>query len=145
MMNDDIHLSIIIHRGSPLDYQIYRHTSLWMQATSGKPMIAEILGSTGFFEFQTSFNENPTQHPDFVDKVNVGPLSSSAGASNLEDLVGVLREIEIRNEDREFNCQTWVERCLSHLRDLGRLTAAQCNNAVDAMVDAISEAEDQEP
>lgn len=144
-MNDnDIRLSIIIHRGSPLDDQIYRHTSLWIQPSSSTPLVAEILGSTGFFEFQASENDDPTQHADFVKNVEVGRVVAETEALGVGDLVNVLSKIEVRNEDREFNCQTWVERALARFRDLEWLESSQYDKAVDEMVDTIAEAEDEE-
>lgn len=57
----------------------------------------------------------------------------------------VFASIPINNRDIEFNCQTWVERALKVLRDSGALTAAEYDQGVNGMVDAIAEAEDEEP
>ncbi|KAI6823983.1 hypothetical protein KC367_g8187 [Hortaea werneckii] len=91
------HISVIVFKGSPLDYPQYRHTSLWL-------------------------NANWT----------------------LSQILAFLQNVRIDHFDREFNCQTWIERALKSLKDERVLSPAEYDLGINGMVDAIAEAEDEE-
>jgi len=59
-------------------------------------------------------------------------------------MIDILRAVPVRNWDAEFNCQIWVEAALRRLRDLRLVSGEDYTRGVDGMVDAISEAEDEE-
>jgi hypothetical protein len=58
--------------------------------------------------------------------------------------VGALRRVPIRNDDRELDCQQWVEDALGRFRDGGMLSSEAYDRGLDGMSDAISEATDAE-
>lgn len=58
--------------------------------------------------------------------------------------IRALRGVRIDNEDREFNCQTWVQKALHMFKNVRYLPAVSYDAALDGMVDAISEAKDVE-
>lgn len=61
-----------------------------------------------------------------------------------DQMIDILRAVPVRNWDAEFNCQIWVEAALRRLRDLRLVSGEDYTRGVDGMVDAISEAEDEE-
>nr|OQO29671.1 hypothetical protein B0A51_02576 [Rachicladosporium sp. CCFEE 5018] len=137
-----VHISIVVYRGSPLDYPQYRHTALWLRFSDGSPaLLAEITGGHGFFEYQYGDNADPATHQDFVRAVDVGQLSSTfTRASIIQTLSGV----HVDNDDREYICQTWVQHALEMLKITGDLSEKDYERGVGQMVDAIAEAEDLE-
>jgi hypothetical protein len=142
MSNSSIYLSILIFKGDPLDYQMYRHTSLCLHTdNSSSALIAEVVGPIGEFQFETRQLVNPHESPGLAKSVEVGQLITQI---TFDQLVDVLRTLPVENSDREFNCQVWVESALRTLRDLGHLASDAYEKGVDGMVDAIAEAEDEE-
>lgn len=137
-----VHISIIVHRGAPLDYPHYRHTALWSHfGDQYQPLIAHVVGPVGDFEFESREEAQPWKNEDFAKIVDVGPLATTITQPRLEAL---LRAIPIRNHDREFNCQTWVEAALKRLAESGLLAQQAYESGLDGMVEAIAEAEDVE-
>ncbi len=54
MTTPAIHFSILIFKGDPLDYHIYRHTALCVHTVdSNTSLIAEVVGPIGEFQFET--------------------------------------------------------------------------------------------
>ncbi|KAI7258699.1 hypothetical protein KC343_g4725 [Hortaea werneckii] len=138
-----VHISIVVHKGEPLDYPQYRHSALFVRFRNDEslPYLAHIVGSPRDHAFETEDSGVPTDIPSFARLISVGWLSPSWTPSMLRQLFPA---IPINNRDMEFNCQTWVERTLKVLRDSGALTPAQYDKGVNEMVDAIAEAEDEE-
>lgn len=135
------HITIIVNKGSPLDYPQYRHTALWVQYPS-KAKICHATGTTFEHIFQAEdYDGDPTLLHDFAHKVEVGFLAT---ALVMPQLVEILRKVEIDNSNWEFNCQTWVERALNSLKGKGLISGEQYERGVNGMVDAIAEAEDVE-
>lgn len=137
-----VHVSIIVHKGSPLDYPRYRHTALWLQfADNSSPVIVNVVGPQGGFEFESRESQAPWNVEGYAKTVDVGQLTTSATS---EQIRSVLRTVPIENHDREFQCQVWVEYALRMLRDDGYLRAELYDKGVNDMVDTIAEAEDVE-
>lgn len=138
-----MHISIVVHKGEPLDYPQYRHTALWIRCRDDESLshLAHIVGSPRDYTFETEESGDPTNVPSFARSISVGWLSPTWTPSMLRQL---FPSIPISNRDIEFNCQTWVERALKVLRDSGALTPAQYDDGVNEMVDAIAEAEDED-
>ncbi|KAI6908458.1 hypothetical protein KC318_g4373 [Hortaea werneckii] len=136
------HISVVVYRGSPLDYPQYRHTSLWIRFADGNsPFLAHIVGPLQAFEFETKEMHDPTTTRSFAKLISVGWLRVSWTPSQITTF---LQNVRIDRFDREFNCQTWIERALKSLKDLRVLTPAEYDLGINGMVDAIAEAEDEE-
>lgn len=143
MSTTKTHLSILVHKGDPLDYQMYRHTTLLFQLdqNDAHAMLVEVVGPNGEFQFETREVANPHESPGLAKEVDVGCLPKSTTA---DCMVEILKTVPIENLDREFNCQVWVERALSTLRDLEYLSSEDYERAIDSMVDAIAERADDD-
>ncbi|CZT14240.1 uncharacterized protein RCC_00215 [Ramularia collo-cygni] len=134
-----VHLSIIVYKGSPLDYPQYRHTALWLRFGDGSPPhLVHVVGPPGGFVFESGESDKPWETQGFAKMVEVGRLLVSATPVQT---VQALRRVPIVNSDREFNCQTWVEAALKTFKVAGHLSADSYERGVDGMVDAIDEAE----
>lgn len=142
---NNVHISIIVCKGSPLDYQQYRHTAFWIQfddPSTTPAIMAHITGTAGMFQFEfQETNSDPTSSSNFAKQIEVGFLITPATPSQLRL---VLQRIPIDNWSREFNCQTWIERALKTLMVDGCISASAYERGLDGMVDAIAEAEDEE-
>lgn len=137
-----VQISIVIYKGRPLDYQKYRHTSLYFEFENLEPSaIIHVVGPKKQYIFECRDGYDPTQSSSLAKIVALGPLSVQA---NRDRLVQILQTVPIRNRDWEFDCQQWVEAALSRLRELGMLTSEAYTRGLDGMVDAISEAQDEE-
>lgn len=137
-----VHISIVVRKGSPLDYQQYRHTAFWIRFSDGSPaMMIHITGTVGLFEFVAEEASDPTAITGFARKIDVGHLRVSATSAQV---TRALEEVPINNRDREFNCQTWIEGALKMLADRGYLGKRDYEHGLNGMVDAIAEAEDED-
>lgn len=137
-----VHISIAVFKGDPVDCQRYRHTSLFITFANQDPsVIIHVVGPPGEFEFDTQDGYDPSRDQSLAKLVDVGPLSVE---STRDQITQILRRVPIENEDREFNCQTWVEGALKKFRELGMLTGALYAQGLDEMVDVIAEATDEE-
>jgi hypothetical protein len=135
-------INILIFKGEPLDYQRYRHTSLHISFPDEQdPFVAHAVGPPGEYEFQVREPYDSSELQGLVRTVKVGNLSTSIAR---EQLIEILRAVQVRNWDVEFNCQIWVEAALRRLRDLRILSGEAYTEGVDGMVNAIAEAEDEE-
>jgi hypothetical protein len=137
-----VHISIAVFKGDPVDCQRYRHTSLFITfANNDPPVVVHVVGPPGEFEFDTQDSYDPSQDQSLAKLVDVGFLSFE---STRLHIIRILRTVPIVNEDREFNCQTWVEGALKKFRELGMLTGALYAQGLNKMVDVIAEAQDEE-
>ncbi|KAK6435962.1 hypothetical protein LTR95_007849 [Oleoguttula sp. CCFEE 5521] len=142
MAASGVHISIIVHRGTPLDYPQYRHTALWLRFSDHSPdLTAEIVGAHGFFEFQTRDNADPYASRDFVRAIDVGYLTNTFTKASI---VQALSRVLVDNRDREYNCQTWVQVALNMLMNDDYLPMEGYGRGLEQMVDAIAEAGDSE-
>lgn len=137
-----IHISIIVYKGSPLDYSQYRHTSLWLRfADRTPPLLAHIVGPWGEFVFESRESFEPWESQRYAKIVDVGTLTAAATSAQM---VRALQNVPINNRDREFDCQKWVKDALKRFKNAGHLSIESYEKGVDGMVDAIAEAEDEE-
>jgi hypothetical protein len=137
-----VHISIAVFKGDPVDSQRYRHTSLFVTFANHDPStVFHVVGPPGEFEYDIQIGYDPSGDQSLAKLVDVGPLSVE---STRNQIIQILRRVPIENEDREFNCQTWVEGALKKLRELGMLTGALYAQGLDEMVDVIAEATDEE-
>ncbi|OQO13752.1 hypothetical protein B0A48_01982 [Cryoendolithus antarcticus] len=97
-----VHISIILHKGTPLDYPQYRHTALWLQSSDGSPArLAEIAGAHGFFEYEHADHADPSLNQDCVRLIDVGDLSR---LSTRVSIVQALSRVLVDHDDREYDC-----------------------------------------
>jgi hypothetical protein len=137
-----VHISIAVFKGDPVDCQRYRHTSLFITFANHDPStVFHVVGPPGEFEYDIQVGYDPSGDQSLAKLVDVGLLSVE---STRNQIIQILRRVPIENEDREFNCQTWVEGALKKLREMGMLTDALYAQGLDEMVDVIAEATDEE-
>jgi len=141
-MATQIHVSIIVFRAEPLDYQKYRHTALWFRFQGGDDtVVMHVIGVIGSFEFEARDNYDPTTSAKFTKEISVGCLLTPMTKA---ELVTLISQTPPDNRDREFNCQVWVANVLSRLSDQGYLLKEQTDAGINDMVEATMEAEDEE-
>lgn len=79
----DVHIDIIVYRGSPLDYPHYRHTGLWLRFADGSPpLLVHIVGPRGEFVFETRQDHTPWDTQRDAKSVKVGDLTVAASHAN---------------------------------------------------------------
>lgn len=137
-MSSAIYVRVVVFKGSPLDYQKYRHTALWFQI-GDESITAHVIGSRGAFEFEVKDNYNPVKSLRFAKYVDVGWLRATMTKAQL---VALVSQTPPDNRDSEFNCQTWVGQVLSRLKDQGMISQEEAFTGLDGMVQATLEAED---
>lgn len=138
----DVHISIIVYKGSPLDYPHYRHTAIWLQFADGStPLLAHAIGSRQDFTFECKEIDDPRETRRYAKTVQVGMLTIAATPAQM---LSAMRSVPVDNEDLEFDCQKWVEGALRRLKTVGLLADEAYERGVDGMVDAVAEAEDVE-
>ncbi|KAL1586615.1 hypothetical protein WHR41_04564 [Cladosporium halotolerans] len=137
-----VQASVVIEKGIPLDYQKYRHTSLYFEFANLEPSATiQVIGPKKQYIFECKDDHDPTQNRSLAKIVALGSL---AVETNRARLIQILQTVPIRNRDWDFDCQQWVEAALSRLKELGMLTSEAYTKGLDGMVDAISEAQDEE-
>ncbi|KAJ5918241.1 hypothetical protein N7454_010616 [Penicillium verhagenii] len=148
-------LSILVFVASPLDYARYRHTALFFEfdppATQHanaknqhtqpetqeteciKSSMMEVIGSPGFMSF-------------FEHLARVVPVSRLPDTIPTSRLRSTVSETSILDGDgdTDWNSQNWVADALSRLVTCGYLDEGARDRGLDAMVDAVMEAEDEE-
>lgn len=136
-----VHVSIAVFKGDPVDSQRYRHTSLFITFANQDPSaVYHVVGPPGEFEYVIQSGYDPSSDQSLARLVDVGNLSVESTRVQINQ---ILRRVPIENEDREFNCQTWVEGALKKFREMGMLTGALYAQGLDEMVDVIAEATDE--
>ncbi|KAB2568822.1 hypothetical protein BFW01_g122 [Lasiodiplodia theobromae] len=143
-------VSILVFKGDPLDYQRHRHTALSFRPLfhqDGPPaadsaLVIHITGPPGELGFQVHDRYDATRDPgrELVRAVLVGTLRKEITKA---ELVQLLASVPIENSDREFNCQSWVEKGLRLLRRMEWVSEHEFEQGLDAMVECILEAEEE--
>ncbi|KAJ5639513.1 uncharacterized protein N7484_007375 [Penicillium longicatenatum] len=159
-------LSILVFVASPLDYARYRHTALFFefepQAQAQKQYAAdhtqmepeteyikssvmEILSFKDLFSYPRNkpLTNPPITCLDLARVIPVSTLPSSIPISVLRSTVsGTL--IRDGDGDTDWNCQNWVGDALGRLVKAGYLDSGARDHGLDAMIDVVMEAEDEE-
>lgn len=142
MATPEVRKSIVVFRGSPLDWPEYRHTVFWIKFQDGSsPATMMHISSieTGLFQFKVEPGYDPTRDARFAKEIDVGFITTVATSAEVE---GALRRVTIDNEVREFNCQTWIRRVTEMLKEQCCLSAEDYKAGLEGMVDAIADAAD---
>lgn len=134
------HLDIVIFRGTPLDFQKYRHTSLYLKDEVGSACLYHAKGTNGALTFEARKEYALTQSRHLAKRISVGCLAFRLDESELGD---IMSGVPIDNSNREYNCQHWVADALKQLTDKKLITPEVAERGLDAMIDATFEAEDK--
>lgn len=118
MSAKDVHISIVVEKGDPLDWPQCRHAALFLTSIDSSPTcIAHAVGSAGDFQFECVEGVDPRESGLFAREIKVGFLK---GVTTSTQIAQRLRtDVHVDNTDLEFNCQTWVEKALKVLKILG--------------------------
>ncbi|KAL0257889.1 hypothetical protein SLS55_007057 [Diplodia seriata] len=151
-------VSILVFKGDPLDYQRNRHTALAFRplfqaggqqlppsasSSGSSALVVHVVGPPGELGLQVYDGYDASRDPGrtLVRAVLVGTLRKEITKT---ELVQLLAQVPIDNADREFNCQSWVEKGLRLLRRQEWVSEHEFEQGLDAMVECILEA-DEEP
>lgn len=136
----DASLSIIMHQGSPVDAPQYRHSSLFVEFPDATTLLVQIVGASGFFEPEVLPNDNPSSSDTFIKQIHTATIRGSSKT----EIQSALERTPISNWDRSWNCQNWVGDALKRLCYRGWITQDQRAVAIDAMVDVVLDAPDED-
>ncbi|WEW59037.1 hypothetical protein PRK78_004505 [Emydomyces testavorans] len=136
---------ILVYVGDPMDYSKYRHTSLYVEFdddAENEGTVFHITGAHGFFKFEERKQYDPSKSIKLRKKVEVGEISAEVPKLAIRS---ILAATKVRNgiDDGDWNCQNWVGDALQQLVDQSWLSAELRDNAIDQMLDACLEAEDE--
>ncbi|KAL1855072.1 hypothetical protein Plec18167_004475 [Paecilomyces lecythidis] len=134
---------ITIERGDPLDYMEYRHTALHLIFPDATQSIMHVLGTDGMFNFQERENYDPSTSPLYVKSARVADIPDIISPALIK-LIILMTPVKNQLEDMPWNCQNWVGDALSRLVAYNYVTEADRERAIDEMVTACFEAEDEE-
>ncbi|MBA7593033.1 hypothetical protein ES708_35243 [subsurface metagenome] len=75
MATTTVQANIVVEKGVPLDYQKYRHTSLYFEFANQEPSaVIQIIGPKKQYIFECKDGQDPTQNPSLARIVALGPL-----------------------------------------------------------------------
>lgn len=77
------HLDIVIFRGSPLNFQKYRHTSLYLKDEVGSACLYHAKGTNGALTFEARKEYALTQSRHLAKRISVGCLAFRLDESEL--------------------------------------------------------------
>jgi hypothetical protein len=118
-------------------YQKYHHTALSLWPDNGeRSMIVHITGPNRGYQLETRDNYEPTTSRSYAKEVLVGWISTRITKANLARLIC---QTPIDNSSHDFDCQKWVAAALQRLATARYLTAEECRNGINGMVDATME------
>lgn len=136
-----VYVRIAIYKSEPLDYQKFRHVALWFEFDNGTDSVAiHVVGPNQDYQLEIRDHYNPAGNRPFEKEVAVGWTKADLTKSQLVDIVS---ETPVDNTSREFNCQVWVGDALKLLTQEGYIEQEEYLGAVDRMIDATMEAEDE--
>ena len=139
-MASQLHVSIAVYAGDPVDFMKFRHTLLWFRFSDPTPsFIYHVIGVNPSYEREMR-EHDPSKSTHKPTIIPVTYLRKPAGKDAIVDLMG---KVPIDQKDREYNCHTWVDFALRALRDEGYISTEDYEGATDKMVAAIAEAKDE--
>lgn len=135
-------ISVVVFRGDPVDWAMYRHTALHVQYADGEDMILHVTGAHPFFEYTPMKNHPKDLNMTIVASILVSNLPDWITKSMIQNACAAT---PVRNDPRhtDWNCQNWVGEALTRLVAIGCVTETERSGAVSQMVDACLEAEDE--
>ncbi|KAJ5924708.1 hypothetical protein N7466_008895 [Penicillium verhagenii] len=135
-------ISIVIFRGDPLDWAMYRHTAIHVQYADSENTILHVTGAHPFFEYTPMDNHPQDLTLHLVASVPVATPPDSITKSMIQN---ACKRTPIWNDPQhpDWNCQNWVGDALARLVAIGCVTNEERSAAVAQMVDVCLEAEDE--
>ncbi|KAJ5648025.1 hypothetical protein N7490_004397 [Penicillium lividum] len=135
-------VSIVVFRGDPIDWAMYRHTAIHVHFADGQDSIFHVTGAHPFFKY-TPLNN----HPKNLNLTVVAsiPVCSPPDSITKRMIQETCIRVPVWNDPRhsDWNCQNWVGEALAGLVAIGCVTQEERLNAVAQMVDVCLEAEDE--
>ncbi|KAG4426857.1 hypothetical protein IFR04_000288 [Cadophora malorum] len=133
-------LNIIVYRGDPVDVQSTRHTAFFIEYADGSNLITHAVGAHGFFEHAEKWNTQPTESRNFERLI---PIITMRTREERDLTVReILYNVPVNNEERSWNCQSWIGDGLRALS--GLISAEIATNAADQMATVLLEAPDED-
>ncbi|KAJ5539787.1 hypothetical protein N7513_008119 [Penicillium frequentans] len=135
-------ISVVVFRGDPVDWAMYRHTALHVQYADGEDMILHVTGAHPFFEYTPMNNHLKDLNLTIVASILVSTPPDWITKSMIHNACAAT---PVRNDPRhtDWNCQNWVGEALTRLVAIGCVTETERLDAVSRMVDACLEAGDE--
>lgn len=134
-------LSILVYRGDPVDAQSTRHTAFFIEYEDGSNVISQVTGGHGFFQHDERWHQRPSESRHWERTIPIARLVTRGGPRDLvvrEILIGV----PINNQERAWNCQSWIGDSLAALSHL--IPQDVITTATDAMIEVLMDAPDSD-
>ena len=132
-------LNIIVYRGDPVDAQSTRHTSFFIEFSDGSSVLSHAVGGHGFFEHEERWNTNPSESRHHERTIPVARIQTRE--SKDLTLRNILFNVPVNNQERAWNCQSWIGDGLKALENI--IPAEVAITATNQMVDVLLEAPDE--
>lgn len=135
-------LTIVIFRGDPVDWAMYRHTALHVKHLDGQDQILHVTGAHPFFEYS----------PQFATPADTGlkiealiPVSNPPDEITRAMIENACVQTPVRNDPfhQDWNCHNWIGEALTKLVAIGCLSEEQRSQGITRMVDVCLEAEEE--
>ncbi|EER39184.1 conserved hypothetical protein [Histoplasma capsulatum H143] len=133
---------ILVFKGDPVDLKKFRHTALYLEFAAGTHSMMHVTGTQGMFVFEAKTDYNPVLSRSLVKMIPAAEVPDSISEASIKSTVSATPAKNSR-EDLDWNCQLWVGDALTRLTDRDYVSKEQRDAAIDAMVDACMEAEDE--
>lgn len=136
-------LYIIVYRGSPIDSFSTRHTAFFITFSNDLKILCHATGAHGFFQYEEKWDTYNPEHS--VSRAGTIPVFTHQSTSPMDLCIrNVICETPLNNQERAWNCQTWIGDGLKRLQDAGYLSEQNANTAADQMVEILLEAPDED-
>ncbi|KAE8377274.1 hypothetical protein BDV26DRAFT_293357 [Aspergillus bertholletiae] len=144
-MSTSIYIAVYSSPIAGQDWIKNRHTAIWVTFADGSYTLFGLQGIHGAFRYYERPQINPQVSDRFETLIKVATVADESVSR--DRILDQLRRTEINNEPQDtgdYDCRKWVSDALANLGRIGCLTEAEREVAVDAMVDTLLKARDED-
>ncbi|KAI0399337.1 hypothetical protein F4802DRAFT_52607 [Xylaria palmicola] len=135
-------LWILIFKGQPQDLQSTRITELYIafDEDEGTNVTIRMQGEHPNFRAHEEWNQPlPWMRPNFYRRVAVSTFATTSKGLNMR-VRDAIWDTPVNNRELDYGCQSWVGDVVTVLQDANLITAEEGDNALNGMVNYISQA-----
>ncbi|KAI0813325.1 hypothetical protein GGR55DRAFT_569934 [Xylaria sp. FL0064] len=135
-------LWILIFKGQPQDLQSTRITELYIafDEDEGTNVTIQMQGEYPDFRTHEVWNQPfPWMRPNFYRRLAVATFMTTGRELDMR-VRDAIWGTPVNNTELDYNCQTWVGDVVTVLQDANLITAEEGDNALNGMVNYISQA-----
>ncbi|KAI0431715.1 hypothetical protein F5Y09DRAFT_183096 [Xylaria sp. FL1042] len=135
-------LWILIFKGQPQDLQSTRTTELYItfDEDEGTNVTIQMQGEYPNFRPHEVWNQPlPWMRPNFYRRLAVATFMTTGRELNMR-VRDAIWDTPVNNTELDYSCQSWVGDVVTVLQDANLITAEEGDNALNGMVNYISQA-----